>query len=145
MRESAPDAPPTLSGGAGPFLAFITDQVKPFVDRRFRTLPEESGLFGDSFGGLFALYGHGDLPARVFMSVGLNEEDPGDPASAEAKMVGNVRTLASRLAGRGYPSLELETHLFEGESHISVIPFNFSRGIRAAYPAPDRPRTREGR
>jgi predicted alpha/beta superfamily hydrolase/general stress protein 26 len=45
------------SGGADKFLTFLTDELRPFIDARYPTEPGGNGLFGDSYGGLFALYG----------------------------------------------------------------------------------------
>jgi len=41
------------------YLDFITDTLKPIIDRDFRTLPERAhtGLIGSSMGGLISLYG----------------------------------------------------------------------------------------
>ena len=168
-RELNPDAPEVLSGGAAAFLRFLREEVRPFVESRYRVAQGGSGLFGDSLGGLFALYalfhapnsfdryivgspsiwwdekitvhfeeeyaaGHTDLPAEVFMSVGLLEEDPEVPESATAAMVTNVREMAERLNSRGYPGLRLTTHFFEGETHLSVLPLNLSWGLRTLYP-----------
>ena len=46
----------------------------------------------------------------------------------------NVRELEALLRRREYPSLELGTHFFEGETHLSVVTSNFSRGLRTLYP-----------
>ena len=45
-------------GGAGRYLAFLTDTVKPRVDRLFRTArgPQRTATVGSSMGGLFSLY-----------------------------------------------------------------------------------------
>ncbi|MCK4676626.1 MAG: alpha/beta hydrolase [Bacteroidales bacterium] len=43
------------SGGAEKFLSFLSDELIPFVDRNYRTLPYEI-LVGHSFGGTFATY-----------------------------------------------------------------------------------------
>ncbi len=43
-------------GGAAEFLAFIQDELKPFINNTYSTVPEESGYFGHSLGGLFGLY-----------------------------------------------------------------------------------------
>ncbi|MBP2300748.1 alpha/beta hydrolase [Azospirillum picis] len=51
----AEGAPPG-TGGADAFLAFLEDQVKPEVERRFRIDRSRQTLFGHSFGGLFVLY-----------------------------------------------------------------------------------------
>ena len=42
-------------GRAAEFLAFLSDELMPFVEQRFRTTDERS-IAGYSFGGLFALY-----------------------------------------------------------------------------------------
>lgn len=169
IRETVPDAPEVLSGEAAGFLRFLTEELRPFVESRYRVTTDGSGLFGDSLGGLFALYtlfhspdsfdryivgspsiwwddaitmryeeeyaaGHSDLSAQVFMSVGLLEEDPDVPESAAFSMVTNVRVLAERLNGRGYPGLTVTTHFFEGETHLSVVPANLGWGLRKLYP-----------
>ena len=45
-------------GGADRYLAFLTDTVKPRVDRLFRTArgPQRTATVGSSMGGLFSLY-----------------------------------------------------------------------------------------
>jgi predicted alpha/beta superfamily hydrolase len=43
------------AGGAERFLTFLTDELAPWVDRRYRTAPMRV-LAGHSLGGLFALY-----------------------------------------------------------------------------------------
>jgi len=79
--------------------------------------------------------GADDLDAEVFMSVGGLEEDPANEADF-AKMVTNTHRMASMLSDRAYPSLNLTTHEFEGETHLSVIPATLSRGLREVF-APD--------
>lgn len=44
------------SGGAAEFLRFIRTQLKPFIDERYNTVPNDTGYFGHSLGGLFGLY-----------------------------------------------------------------------------------------
>lgn len=43
-----------VSGGAPKFLAFIRDELVPWMDRSYRTKPGERALVGHSYGGLFA-------------------------------------------------------------------------------------------
>jgi hypothetical protein len=78
---------------------------------------------------------HDDLPARVFLSAGEREETD-DPlirrAGADPKafnFVTNVKNLAKKLQERNYPRLYLSTHIFEGETHLSVIQATYSRGL----------------
>ena len=61
MAESIPGAPePSLPEGkrlgrASEFLAFLTKEVKPFIERTYHVSDNGSVLFGSSLGGLFAL------------------------------------------------------------------------------------------
>ena len=45
-----------MLGGADRFLAFITDELKPWVQDRYAVASDDSMFFGDSRGGLFATY-----------------------------------------------------------------------------------------
>ena len=44
------------SGGAEDFLKFIREELQPFIDENYPTMPEDRGYWGDSLGGLFGLY-----------------------------------------------------------------------------------------
>jgi len=46
------------------YLSFITETIKPLIDRDFRTLPERAntGMIGSSMGGLITLYGFFQYP-----------------------------------------------------------------------------------
>ena len=148
-----------VSGGAAVFLRVMQEEIMPFIEKNYR-VSNDRALAGHSFGGLFAAYvlftrpqlfdrylisspsldwgggeigkeearffasGHGDLPARVFISAGSAEPD---------QMVPDVNALAGVLRGRGYKGLQLTEKIFEDETHLSVIPFAFSRGIRVLY------------
>lgn len=48
--------PEVRTGGAEEFLAFIEDELKPWVASRARIDTGRQSLYGHSFGGLFALY-----------------------------------------------------------------------------------------
>ncbi len=71
-----------------------------------------------------------ELEARVFMSVGALEA-VNEPAFA--RMVSNVVELDALLKDRRYKGLKLTTHVFEGETHQSVIPATMSRGLREVF------------
>jgi predicted alpha/beta superfamily hydrolase len=74
-----------------------------------------------------------DLSARVFMSVGAREELDDPFVDASLKEVTNMKTLAKSLEKRQYASLQLTTHVFENETHLSVIPATLSRGLRVVF------------
>lgn len=44
------------TGGAFKFLAFMKDELIPFVESNYRTIPEDRTIMGHSYGGLFVLY-----------------------------------------------------------------------------------------
>lgn len=69
--------------------------------------------------------GHGDLAAKVFVSVGSDEEPPGF-----FPMITNARLVVDRLRSRSYPGLDLHFTLLDGEIHQSTIPAAISRGLR---------------
>ncbi len=70
------------------------------------------------------------IEARVFLSVGALEAiyEP-----AFARMVGNVEDLVEIFKRRNYKGLSLKHHIFENETHMSVIPATFSRGLREVF------------
>jgi uncharacterized protein len=67
---SETDADPAMRGGAGAFLTFICDDLKPWVRDRYGVDPDNSAFFGDSYGALFAAYALLTEPT-TFRSYGL--------------------------------------------------------------------------
>lgn len=58
------------------------------------------------------------------MSVGSCESD---------RMVAGFQEMAKIMQDRQYQNLELITHMFEDETHLSVTPAPISRGLRAVF------------
>jgi predicted alpha/beta superfamily hydrolase len=59
VREYTPTHVPKLGGGrADRYAKFLIEEVKPFVEREYRTLPgtQYTGIGGSSLGGLVSLY-----------------------------------------------------------------------------------------
>jgi predicted alpha/beta superfamily hydrolase len=57
MQYQTPDTPPYAgSGKAGALLQFIREELMPFINAGYRTRADDCTLWGDSLGGLFALY-----------------------------------------------------------------------------------------
>jgi predicted alpha/beta superfamily hydrolase len=71
VREYTPTWVPKLGGGrADRYAKFLIEEVKPFVEREYRTLhgPQHTGLGGSSLGGLVSLYlglKHADVFGRI--------------------------------------------------------------------------------
>jgi hypothetical protein len=70
-----------------------------------------------------------DLPARVFLGVGGREDEDGAPYWPVTKLA----KMAAVLRERRYPSLEVTHHVFPEETHMSVFPGAFVRGLRAVF------------
>jgi predicted alpha/beta superfamily hydrolase len=149
------------SGGASMFLRTLKEELIPFIESKYR-VTSDRGLAGFSFGGLFAAYvwlNDGNtfsryligspslswdkgmilkaeaavaesgktLHGRVFLSVGADEGEA---------MVGPFKKLTTALTSHAYPNLQLESHIFEGENHLSVVPATLSRGLKFLYARP---------
>lgn len=74
-----------------------------------------------------------ELPARIFLSVGLEEYDEQRPETDCFCMVRNLRRLIETFERRRYEGLEWQVHYFEDENHQSVVPATVSRGLRFVY------------
>jgi predicted alpha/beta superfamily hydrolase len=147
------------SGGADKFLAFIRDELIPFIESNYRVSSTDRALHGTSSGGLFTLYAlfqhpelfqryfagspsiqwdetymfnlennfadsHNDLPVRLFMCVGGLEEE---------YYINNIKKMTQLLLSRNYPNLELETLVFDNETHGTTGPASLCRGLKMLY------------
>ncbi len=161
VRDLTPTAQEPGTGGGDQFLQFIEGELIPFVDLKYRTDPCIRALFGDSRGGLFAVYALFTAPGlfnRYLIgspSIWWDEEmiykceeryaeqHPDLPANIfmsagsleNGRMIANVLKLAFLLGRRTYPSLTLEVNILERETHYSVIPITVSRGLKSIVKA----------
>jgi predicted alpha/beta superfamily hydrolase len=162
LAKRGTDVSRVSTGGAAAFLAFIEEELKPFIASRYAVKEDDQTLTGMSLGGLFTLYAlferpgsfarYGafspsiwwndrviverekamtvtDLPVRLFLSVGVLEEGAGPPYN----MVSNVEKLRQRLIARKYRGLRMSHTVFTDETHASVFPASFSRGLRELF------------
>jgi predicted alpha/beta superfamily hydrolase len=72
---------------------------------------------------------HSDLPAKLFLSVGGLEEEQ----YPDLGMVSSLKEFHERLEDRNYAGLEMEMVVMEDETHHSVFPSAFSRGLRTVF------------
>ena len=58
IDEYTPTQDPRHKGGghADEYATLLIDELKPLIDERFRTIPEETGVGGSSLGGLISTY-----------------------------------------------------------------------------------------
>ena len=144
-----------VSGGGPKFRAFLRDELIPFIDKTYRTLPDDRCLVGHSYGGLFGawnlltapglfqryiivspslwydsrmmfkLNAGADPAARVYLAVG------GSEGNAERDMVTDLQAFAKKL--QAYKGVRLESDVLADETHNSVFPRALSNGLRFVF------------
>lgn len=149
------------SGGGEKFRDFLREELLPFIARNYRVTHERT-FVGHSYGGLFGawlafttpeLFAHyilvspslwydehllfrlekefatrqDTLPLKLHLSVGARE------INAERNMVADLQKFAAQIESRNYKGLKLRWHVFEDETHNSVFPSGFTKGIRFIY------------
>jgi predicted alpha/beta superfamily hydrolase len=147
-------------GGAGDgpkFLAFLKEQLIPFIESNYRVDPSQRVLMGSSFGGTFTLYAlfsdptlfQGYLAGSPVVVYGnrFAFQQEAEYASSHADLpvrlfisVGGAEELAypveefmQVLRDRKYRGLALETLIVEGEGHASNKPESYNRGLRFVF------------
>jgi predicted alpha/beta superfamily hydrolase len=142
------------SGAAPRFLAFVRDQLIPFVEANYRADPSRRYLMGSSFGGLFTLYAMlsdpplfagyvAASPAVTYANRGAFAQEAAYAAAHHdlpvrlylsvgqlESLSGPVRELMDVLRGRNYTGLALRTAVIDGERHAGNKPEAFNRGLR---------------
>ena len=154
--ESAAEDFPT-HGGADNFLRFISDELMPWMDDKYRTRPH-STLIGHSFGGLFALHALVTRPevfdAYVAISPSLQWDDQRLVTQAAAAfehtpeltadlymtvgneggaLLGGVRKLSGVLDEHAPRHFRWAFRLMEEESHGSVPLRSTRQGLEAIF------------
>jgi len=148
------------SGGAELFLNTLQKDLMPFIDKNYKTTGNQ-GLSGHSLGGLFAGYclvkkpdlfkSYGinspsfwwnnnemvavennfakqnkTISANVFFSAGALEGD---------MMIAPMTAFMNALKSHDYKGLQMTSQIFEGETHLSVVPACSSRTIKVLFGA----------
>jgi predicted alpha/beta superfamily hydrolase len=146
------------SGDGPEFLAFLWDELIPFIERDYRVDSDHRVLAGSSFGGLFCLYALFTEPNLFNGYVSISPVIPWDDgllirledelsrrtdelparlflAAGELEpqqwTVDPMQQMAERLVDRGYRGLEVTKMVMAGERHASVKAEAFNRGLRA--------------
>ena len=119
-------------GRAEQFLAFLTDELRPVIDGRYRVDPASSGLFGYSYGGLFCLYA---LMRRTPMFHRYGAGSPG-VLSPDSQIFRLEAGIADRGEGFDDARLHLTVNELEitGRSHIyRDLGIQFARLVDQLY------------
>jgi len=157
-----PDGSPwPETGGAAHFLAFLEEELKPFIESRYPINRDRQGLFGHSLGGFFTLYALMEKPAsfRTYIagspSIWWNDQELlrrlpefmtlireqgieselliGIGSNEKPSLLDDARRFDDQLESLGAESFERSYVCFEGEGHMSVIHPLISRMFRFMF------------
>lgn len=147
------------SGGGPDFLRFILEELIPLIEAEYRASPKGRGLFGWSYGGLFAAYALFEAKEAfdrfILVSPSLWWDDlvifemEREYAETHAflaariyltvgalesdHMISELHEFSEALRAREYEGLSQRLYVAEGEDHFSVIPATIDRGLRYIY------------
>jgi predicted alpha/beta superfamily hydrolase len=159
------------TGQSESFRKFVTGELPPLVEERYRVDPLDRTLLGDSTGGHFAIYSlltqprsfnryvvgsptlgygekalfklesayaeaHQELPARLFLGIGDQEELAPFSALGHRGVIVTVSDFyrfAAILQERGYDGLQFTKRVFEGFDHTDVPGAIFAAGLRYVF------------
>jgi hypothetical protein len=154
------DYRPTQAGDAENFLNFLKDELIPFIDTNYRTVPEDRTINGYSIGGLFGLYTLFTKPETfnryIIGSPSLtwdnysifNYEENSPDKIGEMKLsifisVGSEESdekyfdptdkLVIQIQERNYSGLRLEAKVFDGSSHLMGPPESLTHGLISVF------------
>lgn len=78
---------------------------------------------------------HTALPARVLLAIGSFETVKPETGYLRGNdMLLHNQQFADRLRQRGYPGLQVETRVIEGEDHLTVYPTTMTRALLQVFP-----------
>ena len=154
------DYRPTQAGDAENFLNFLNGQLIPYVDSKYRTIPDDRIINGYSIGGLFALYTLFTKPEtfnRYIVgspyliwdnnSIFSNEENSADKIGemklsvfisvgseeSDEKYFDPIDKLVIQIQERNYSGLRLEAKVFDGSSHLMGPPESLTHGLISVF------------
>ncbi len=118
------DAPP--DSAANLFLDALTQEMLPFIEANYRTMPSDRALYGYSSSGFFVLYAlfHRPDAFRRYLS------GSGDP---------HFHQLVAFFERENYPGLTVIPEIYAGERHGSEgVALTYLHGLRMLYPPAER-------
>lgn len=147
----------TYGGGGRAFQAFLTRELRPWLEARYPLDPDRAVLFGHSFGGLFAANVAAEAPDAFAGYVIASASTWRDPqltqrlraaaaagagrrvflaagGKEDARMVAATREIAEALSGPG-SAFKTRLEIFEGENHLSFYPKLAQAGLAWTLPS----------
>lgn len=154
------DYRPVKSGGAENFLLFIKDELIPYIDSNYRTIPNDRTINGYSIGGLFTLYAlftQPDIFNRYIVgspsllwdnsSIFSYEENSSEKIAdkkinifisvgseeSDEKYFDPTDKIVTQLQERNYSGLKLEAKVFNGSTHLMGPPESLTHGLISVF------------
>jgi uncharacterized protein len=143
-----------FSGGGPKFLAFIRNELFPFMAQNFRVSNSRT-IVGHSLGGLFAIWTFLTQPDTFdkylvvspslwyddYLLLKLEERSPylQSPLESaiylavgqeETTMATDMNKFAEQLKERNHKGLKIYSTIFQDENHSSVLPLALAKGLR---------------
>lgn len=147
------------SGNAPKFLAFIKNELIPFIESKYRAAKNDRTLMGSSLGGLFTLYAmfhETEVFNRCVLTspsvrwdneiIYTYEKNYAEKKSqlpvrlfmaiGELEGVYDFQKFVDHLKGRNYQGLELQTRVLEGIGHSGSKAEGYTRGLQSVFARP---------
>ena len=148
------------SGGAPKFRTFLLEELIPYIDNEFRTIPDDRTIYGYSLGGLFALYsmftepdffnryiiGSPHLAWDNFRIFSVQEDafnSIGDINASLFISVGSEQStetyfdpidrMVTLFEEKGYEGIKLSTKVFDGGTHLMCPPEALTYGLVSVF------------
>ena len=144
------------SGGAKDFINVIRNEIFPFVENEYNVDPNDRGISGHSFGGIFTLYTLFKEPDMFNKYISINpalfwgdsllfdieQEYAEKNNSLDAKLymsmsqydwVAVFNGMLDNISSRGYKGLDLESRINDGLAHSTNKSEAFVRGLHFIY------------
>jgi len=147
------------SGGAANFLAFIKNELLPYIDKKYPTSGINT-LYGHSMGGLFSMYTLVEAPQLFtsyiitdpslwwddrYMEKVLNDKLASAPLAGKTVWIGSrdgkahedmgITEMDAIFKAKAPPGLLWNSVAYPNESHFSLIYKNAYDGLKFAYTA----------
>jgi predicted alpha/beta superfamily hydrolase len=150
---------PKIYGNAAKFLSFISKELIPFVEGKFRVRQNDRTLVGSSYGGLFTLYAMFQEPAvfnrfiltspaiqwdnKIISSMNTSFAEQHGELSAkvfagigEYENVNEFQAFIDEVKAKKYKNFELQTMVVQGMGHSGAKAEGYSRGLQAVFARP---------
>jgi len=156
-RDFTPTSTGSVTGGADKFVAFIKNELMPYINKKYRGKPGGNTLYGGSLGGLLAVYVLMTQPDLFTSYIAIDPALWWDnfymirhlPESFTKKTFHNTLYIAGR-EGRPYhfmgvapldsllqsvspAGLEWEVGIYKNDTHFSTNFKGFYEGLKFSY------------